>query len=72
MTWYTGCCGPLCCVCPTHPKFPPKFVAKTMKEEQSMFRDIDAILARLETGIAAERTAMGALLGKFVPRQNGR
>ena len=43
-----------------------------MKEEQSMFRDIDAILARLETGIAAERTAMGALLGKFVPRQNGR
>ena len=33
--------------------------------QQRTFRDIDAILARLETGIAAERTAMGVLLERL-------
>jgi hypothetical protein len=33
--------------------------------QQSMFRDIDAILARLESGIQAERTAVDALLGRL-------
>ena len=36
--------------------------------QQSMFRDIDAILARLETGIAAERTAMDALLDRLTSK----
>jgi hypothetical protein len=30
--------------------------------EQSMLRDIDAILARIESGLASERAAMDALL----------
>jgi hypothetical protein len=33
--------------------------------EQSMFRDIDAMLARLESRIAAERTAVDALLDRL-------
>ncbi|MGH7117315.1 MAG: hypothetical protein ACREE9_22835 [Stellaceae bacterium] len=33
--------------------------------QQSMFRDIDAILARLESGIEAERTAVDALLDRL-------
>jgi hypothetical protein len=36
--------------------------------QQSMFQDIDAILARLETGIAAERTAMDALLDRLTSK----
>jgi hypothetical protein len=32
---------------------------------QSMFEDIDAILARLESGIAVERTALDALLDRL-------
>jgi hypothetical protein len=36
--------------------------------QQSMFRDIDAILARLEIGIAAERTAMDALLDRLTSK----
>jgi hypothetical protein len=33
--------------------------------QQSMFRDIDTILVRLENGIAAERTALDALLDRL-------
>lgn len=33
--------------------------------QQSMFRDIDTILARLEIGIAGERAAMDALLDRL-------
>jgi hypothetical protein len=33
--------------------------------QQSMFRDIDAILARVESGIADERAAMNALLDRL-------
>jgi hypothetical protein len=33
--------------------------------QQSMFRDIDAILARLESGIEAERSAVDALLDRL-------
>lgn len=33
--------------------------------QQSMLRDIDSILARLETGIQAERIAMDALLARL-------
>ncbi len=35
------------------------------KAQQSMFEDIDAILARVEGGIAGERTAMNALLDRL-------
>jgi hypothetical protein len=38
------------------------------KAQQSMFRDIDVILARLENGIAAERTAMDALLDRLTSK----
>jgi hypothetical protein len=34
----------------------------THEAEQSMLRDIDAILARIESGLASERAAMDALL----------
>ena len=40
--------------------------ARDDQAQQSMFRDIDAILARLETGIAAERTAIDALLERLI------
>jgi hypothetical protein len=34
--------------------------------QQTMLRDIDATLARLESGIAAERNAMQALLDRLI------
>jgi hypothetical protein len=34
--------------------------------EQSMLRDIDAILARIESGLASERAAMDALLKRVI------
>jgi len=36
--------------------------------EQTMLRDIDAGLARLETGIAAERAAMDVLMRRLTDR----
>jgi hypothetical protein len=33
--------------------------------EESMFRDTDAILARIESGLASERAAMDALLKRM-------
>lgn len=36
--------------------------------QQSMFRDIDAILARVETGIAAERSALDTLLDRLTSK----
>lgn len=36
--------------------------------ESSMFRDIDAILARLDVGIAAEHSALDALLQRLQTR----
>jgi hypothetical protein len=38
------------------------------KAPQSMFRDIDTILARLENGIAVERAAMDKLLDRLTSR----
>jgi len=35
------------------------------RAQQSMFEDVDAILARVESGIAGERTAMDALLDRL-------
>ena len=35
------------------------------RAQQSMFEDIDAILARVESGIAGERAAMDALLARL-------
>jgi hypothetical protein len=34
--------------------------------EQSMLRDTDAILARIESGLASERAAMDALLKRLI------
>ena len=34
--------------------------------QQSMVQDIDAILARLETGIAAERDALDVVLNRLI------
>jgi hypothetical protein len=36
--------------------------------QQAMLRDIDAILARLETGIASQHLAMDALLNRLHSR----
>ena len=35
------------------------------RAQQSMFEDVDAILARVESGIAGERAAMDALLDRL-------
>jgi hypothetical protein len=35
------------------------------RAQQAMFEDIDAILARVESGIAVERVAMNALLDRL-------
>jgi hypothetical protein len=47
-------------------------LSRTEKEEaeheaeQSMLRDTDAILARIESGLASERAAMDALLKQLI------
>jgi hypothetical protein len=38
---------------------------KISQAQQSLFRDIDTILARLESGIAVERAALDALLDRL-------